>query len=253
MSQRAVLVVDPNPLTHRRVSEALAGLALGIIQARDAVEAEQKAVGQDLALLLSSTALPRGNGYDLARTLRGRHPNAVMFLLAGGFEVYNAERAREAGVSGHIPKPFSAGFLRAHVEQALGGVARAAAAEAAGSLPDRPALPLAVDTEPADAYRPPTGEERIASFLPRDYQQLPLVRVDPDVVGPAIEKAIQEVLPEVVEIILRRVLQVSSTFRDLVEVAVDEAVRAQLPGIAQRVVRERLVEMEARGQDETDA
>ena len=251
MSQRSVLVVDPNPLTQRRVEEALAGLALSIIQARDAVEAEQKIVGADLALVLSCTSLPRGNGYDLAKALRGRHPNAVIYLLAGGFEVYNADRARDAGVAGQIPKPFSAGYLRAHVDQVLGGVARAAVA--ASSTLSLPGIPLTVDPEPSDAYRPPVGDERVASFLPRDYQQLPLVRVDPDVVGPAIEKAIAEVLPEVVEIILRRALAVSSTFRDLVEVAVDEAVRAQLPGIAQRVVRERLAEMEARGADETDA
>ena len=71
-------------------------------------------------------------------------------------------------------------------------------------------------------------------------------------IGPAIERAILEVLPEVVDVVLRRVLQSSSSFRDLVEVAVDEAVRAQVPAIAQRLVQERLSELAARGPDDAE-
>ena len=56
-------------------------------------------------------------------------------------------------------------------------------------------------------------------------------------------------LPEVVEAVLTRALERSPAFRDLVEGAVDEAVRAQLGSIARRVVRERLAEIEAGGDD----
>ena len=58
-----------------------------------------------------------------------------------------------------------------------------------------------------------------------------------------------EVLPEVVEIVLRRSLQTSPAFRDLVEVAVDEAVRAHLPTIARQMVQDRLAEIEAQDPD----
>jgi hypothetical protein len=74
--------------------------------------------------------------------------------------------------------------------------------------------------------------------------------VDPDVVGPALERAILEVLPEVVEIVLNKAFASSPAFRDLVEVAVDEAVRAQIAPIARRVIRERLVEIEAGGDEQ---
>ena len=47
-----------------------------------------------------------------------------------------------------------------------------------------------------------TSQERIASILPRDYRELPLVQVDPEVVIPALERAVLEVLPEVVEAVL---------------------------------------------------
>ncbi len=77
-------------------------------------------------------------------------------------------------------------------------------------------------------YRPPSSSERIATFLPRDYEDLPRVAVDPAVVGPAIEQAILEVLPEVVETVLRRTLETSGAFRDLVQAAVEEAIRKEM-------------------------
>jgi hypothetical protein len=78
---------------------------------------------------------------------------------------------------------------------------------------------------PDPQYRPPTSSERIATFLPRDYESLPRVAVDPAVVGPAVEQAILEVLPEVVETVLRRTLETSGTLRDIVDAAVEEAVK----------------------------
>lgn len=245
-----VLVVDPNPLTHRRVTEALGGSSMQLIFARDAVEAEQKSKDKSISLLLSSAVLPRGNGYDLTRSVVARCPGAVSFLLTGGFEVYNAARAAEAGVAGQIPKPFSVELLRDQVRSAL-QVGRPEEAPTT-ELDDLP-VEIKLDAlEEQRNYSPPTGGERVATFLPRDYGEVPVVAVDPQVIGPAIERAILEVLPEVVDVVLRRVLQSSSSFRDLVEVAVDEAVRAQVPAIAQRLVQERLSELAARGPDDAE-
>jgi hypothetical protein len=92
---------------------------------------------------------------------------------------------------------------------------------------------------------PPVSAERVATFLPRDHARLPRVAVDPDVVSPAMERAILEVLPEVVEAVLRNAVGSSVAFRDLVSAAVSEAVRAQLPEIAANIVRERLAAFEA--------
>ncbi len=251
MAQSIILVVDPNPLTHRRVVEALADVRLEILWAKDAAEALQKAASAPVAVLLASAVLPRGNGYDLTRAVRALHSGAQAWLLAGGFEVYNADRARDAGVVGHVPKPVNVAALRAQLADAL-----AAAGQAEPASPSEPEGPEEVAVEPIESlmpYAPPTTGERIATFLPRDYTQIPLVRVDPAVVGPAMERAILEVLPEVVEVVLRRALHTSQSFRDLVETAVDDAVRAQLPALAERLVAERLKELEARRADDVDA
>ena len=120
MRRPHVLVVDPNPTTLSRVQSALEGSPFLVLSARDAVEAEDRASGQDISLILSSTGLPRGNGYDLARTLLANHPAAKVFLMSGGFEVYNRARAEQAGVTGRISKPFSADGLRSRLESVLG-------------------------------------------------------------------------------------------------------------------------------------
>lgn len=270
MAQSLILVVDPNPLTHRRVVEALAELRLEIVCVRDAPEALARAAASPVAVLLASVLLPRGNGYDLVRAVRAQHPAASCFLLAGGFDVYNGDRARDAGVAGRIGKPVNSEGLRAQIIGILG--AEPAVASTAGPSTVEPAAtPVSVEgpvdvavealdgAEPAEVaedttpYTAPTSSERIATFLPRDYAQIPLVRVDPTVVGPAMERAILEVLPEVVEVVLRRALHSSQTFRDLVETAVDDAVRAQLPAIAERLVAERVNELAARRADDVDA
>lgn len=240
MTAPLVLVVDPNPATLRRVEEAFHDLGLRVAAARDSDEAQLEAEGAPLALVLASAALPRGNGYDLARSLRAVHPHVPVLLMTGGFEVYQRARAESAGVAGHIAKPFSAAALRQLVESTVGPLPTVAPA-AAPAVAEAPAPPPAPPAVP----RPAATEERFASLLPRDYGELPVVAVDPAVVSPALERAVLEVLPEVVDSLLRNALQSSPAFRDLVAAAVAESVQAQLPALIERLVNERLSVYEA--------
>jgi hypothetical protein len=59
-----------------------------------------------------------------------------------------------------------------------------------------------------------------------------------------MERAILAVLPEVVEIIINKAITTSPAFREMVEVAVEAALREELPGIARKVIRERMAEIE---------
>jgi CheY-like chemotaxis protein len=274
MHQSHVLVVDPNPLILQRVKSALAGSDFGILSARDAIEAESCASGQQIAVVLSSTGLPRGNGYDLARSLLSIHPDAKIFLLSGGFEVYNRDRAEQAGVVGRISKPFSSDGLRTRLEKVLGPLSGSAKSEPPAEEPSAQSeapptsiddlssfdieeplpemLPVSLEPlpeEPVNTYSPPTSAERIATIIPRDFRDLPAPGASIEALKPALERAVMEVLPEVVEVVLRRSLQTSPAFRDLVEVAVDEAVRAHLPAIARQMVQDRLAEIEAQDPD----
>ncbi|MCB9758962.1 MAG: response regulator [Alphaproteobacteria bacterium] len=241
MISKTVLVVDTNPTTHQRVQEAFDNTGFTVLRATGAGDAQACADARSIDLVFAAVRLPGGHtGYDLARTLREQHPAALVYLLAGGFEVYDAERAAEAGVDGQIKVPFTARSLRSRVEESLGPLAL-------GKLPAQPepqavavTLALADDdddlppTIPAPATAPPVqpppvSEERLATFIPRDHRYVEHVAVDPATIGPALERAILEVLPEVVEGILRNALVTSPNFRDLVAEAVAKAVAETLP------------------------
>jgi CheY-like chemotaxis protein len=242
MAQAVVLVVDSNPQTARRVEDVLEGSAYGVAVARDASEAATLAEAQEVAVVLTSISMPRGNGYELVRAIRERHPSAIGFLLTGGFEVINRNRAESAGVHGQISRPVSLEALRSALEPVLGSLdgVRSAVVEAPPAAP------------PPPDWRPTTSNERVATFLPRDKVSAPRVSVDPAVVGPAMEAAILEVLPEVVEALLRRSLDSSTAFRSMVETAVDEVVRERLPAMLTGLVQERLAEIQARSQGDAD-
>ncbi|MDP2311801.1 MAG: response regulator [Pseudomonadota bacterium] len=275
MPTRTVLVVDASPLSARRVQEALRGSGFSVVVAANHAEAESAIDAGGIAVALAALSFPGGNGYELARLVKTRSPEAVVFLLCGGFEVFNGERADQVGVYGRINRPFTVDALLRHLEAALGPLASQGAdapasapmqfdpvpppVRAPAPVPEPPADasdsiqaydgPIAPAPDPGPAARTAVGDERLASFLPREWRSHPPVRVDPEVVGPALERAILEVLPEVVEIILNKALLRSPALRDLIEVAVDEAVRAQIGPIARRVIRERLAEIEAGGED----
>jgi len=252
MSISSVLVVDPNPATAQRVEAALHGVAYQVLAARTPAAALELVDGADVGLVLAAASLPGGSGYDFAAMVRERWPAASTILMTGGFEVYNADRASKAGVAGHLAKPFSESALRELVEKLVGPLVTEPVPAPVEAPPPAPAEVPPTPTEPTAPVAvplpsPPITEERLATFLPRDYREVPLVQVDPDVVGPAVERAILEVLPEVVEAVLRHALGSSTAFRDLVAAAVDESVRETLPDIAAKVVRERLALLEARG------
>lgn len=258
MSGSVVLVVDPVSQTAERVALALAGTRFSVRVVRDAVEAEAALDGDPIVAVLSAITLPRGNAYELARHVRAKHPEAAVLLVSGGFDVYNAERAAEAGVVGRLSRPFSVEAVRRHLESALGPLTAEEdqILDASSSLepllevePDRPAPPPPPRAAPPAPLpppepAPPVADERLATFLPRDWRTLPPVAVDPAVVGPAMERAILAILPEVVEAVLNKAIGTSPAFREMVEVAVEEALREELPSIARRVIRERMAEIE---------
>ncbi|MSP56196.1 MAG: response regulator [Myxococcales bacterium] len=254
MPTRTVLVIDTNPSTAQRVADALAATSFSVRSATSLSAAEAIIDGTELTAVISALTFPSGNGYDLAKSVKAKQPAAAVFLITGGFEVYQAARAEACGVDGRLCRPLQPDAVRTQLEGALGPISTDPTdlVEPADD-PEPLAIPgdamEAVDPsgDVAAPFRAATAvaDERIGSFIPRDWNQLPLVRVDPNIVGPAVERAILELLPEVVEAVLRKALSSSRSFRDLVEVAVDDAVRDQLPDIARRVIRERLAEFDA--------
>ncbi len=251
MSLSTVLVLHPDPNLAQSVRNALDGVCEQVLYATSSANLQELAGGVDMALVVVAATLRGANGYAVAAEVKEVWPAASVLLTTNGFEVFDQKRAEMSGIGGHVRQPFTPEGFRTAVGALVGELTPVSPARS-GAEDDGLGRPLSltpsalqpvISLTPASAS-PPVSSERLATFLPRDYRQVPLVQVDPEVVGPAVERAILEVLPEVVEAILRHALGSSTAFRDLVSASVDEAVRDALPEIATRVVRERLAQLE---------
>jgi hypothetical protein len=147
--------------------------------------------------------------------------------MTGGFEVFSQARARDAGVSGHLVKPFAPGTLRKLLITELGPLLE----ESAGHLPTQDLQDQAVEANaPAmrwpqvDVPPPPLGSQRHATLLPRDHAAPPVVLTDPEVLRPELERLVTELLPEVVQAVLRHEMVHSPRTREVVEAAIAEVI-----------------------------
>jgi DNA-binding response OmpR family regulator len=110
-----VLVVDDSEMVCRVLAamiERLGHTALVAHTGADALAAE------DYALVLLDQSLPDRPGTDVAREMRERGVAAPIYCISGHDDAVRS--AREAGMDGHVPKPF-----RLEDVAAVLGVARA--------------------------------------------------------------------------------------------------------------------------------
>ena len=213
------LVIDPNPGIARRVGEALSGTGYRVVAIRSSEQVDEVLSGADLAIGLIAASLPRGSGYELCRNLGERFPAAYLVLMTGGFEVFSQARARDAGVSGHLVKPFSPGTLRKLLMTELGSLLEE------GTTTDSPITPESEESgsmrwPQVDVPPPPLGSQRHATLLPRDQAAPPVVLTDPEILRPELERLVSELLPEVVQSVLRHELVHSPRTREVVEAAI---------------------------------
>src|SRR5262249_54445265 len=65
-----VLIADDSPLVLRMIEKMLAGAGYGVLTARDGLEAIEKAVAENVDLVIMDVVMPRMNGYQACRLLK---------------------------------------------------------------------------------------------------------------------------------------------------------------------------------------
>ena len=249
MAASVVMVVDANPATARSVQRALQGTAIEVVSAGSLPHAVERSSDPDLVAIFSAVSIPGGNGYELTRRVVDQHPSMAVFLLWGGFEPFDQGRATAAGVRAGLRRPFSSEAVLAALEELLGAVPVSSSfLEPVEPLEED--LPMA-SIEPLDANGgaagrgppvPPVGDERLASFIPADYEELPPVRIDREEISVALERAVLAVLPEVLEAVLDKAVSQPGRSRAIIDELVSAAVAEQLPAVLEHSLRERLGE-----------
>jgi DNA-binding response OmpR family regulator len=117
-----VLVADDDPDILTLVSFRLERSGYAVIQAHDGEEAVRLAVEHQPDLAVLDVMMPKLDGYEATRRLRGHGPTSALPVILLTARVQEADVARgfEAGADDYVKKPFSPQELGARVEAALG-------------------------------------------------------------------------------------------------------------------------------------
>ena len=109
MSGQTILYVEDNELNRKIVRDLLRRTSYQLIEAPDGETGVQMALEQRPGLILMDVQLPKISGFEATRRLRAEPATAdtpiiaiTSFALSG-----DEQRAKDAGASAFLPKPFS--------------------------------------------------------------------------------------------------------------------------------------------------
>ena len=173
---RTILIADDSPTIRKIVELAFSDTDIRVESAQGGGEALHRLADVRPDLVLADVVMPDPSGYELCRTIKSSERPVPVVLLAGTFEPFDAERARQCGADGHLVKPFESEALRAkvhalletrgaaaeppadaggeEVEEALAVEVRHAAESAGATVaaPDAPPAPAFEASEPPAGY-----------------------------------------------------------------------------------------------------
>jgi CheY-like chemotaxis protein len=120
-----ILVVDDEPEIVALFSRQLERLGYTAHGCPSPLEALERLAEHPLRydLVMSDLAMPKMNGIELAERIRQSHDRIAIVLCSGRVSDEDRARARNAGVSGILEKPFESGQLAAMLAESLGGQA----------------------------------------------------------------------------------------------------------------------------------
>lgn len=95
-------------------------------------------------VIIADVHMPGADGYEVAEHVRSARPGTPVLLLAGTFEVFDADRAETVGAAAHLKKPFDSQELLRRVR------------ELAESAPAPAAAPPATEAYSAQTHELPT-------------------------------------------------------------------------------------------------
>jgi len=109
MSSPTILYVEDNELNRKIVRDLLRRTAYRLLEAPDGEAGVQMALAERPGLILMDVQLPKLSGFEATRRLRADPATAATPIIAiTSFALSGDEkRAREAGATAYLPKPFS--------------------------------------------------------------------------------------------------------------------------------------------------
>jgi two-component system cell cycle response regulator DivK len=121
MSAKTILYVEDNELNRKIVRDLLRRTSFRLIEAPDGETGVLMALEQRPDLILMDVQLPKISGFEATRQLRAEPATAKIPIIAiTSFALSGDEqRAKEAGASAYLPKPFSPLILLGLIRELL--------------------------------------------------------------------------------------------------------------------------------------
>jgi len=117
---RRILLVEDDASIREMFSCVLRDAGMDVVEAADGLSALEAMADLPLDLVITDIAMPRMDGVELTRTLRGRSSTHLIPIIAVTGEPAIFGRARAAGCTVIVSKPYAAADLVALVNQFIG-------------------------------------------------------------------------------------------------------------------------------------
>lgn len=116
--ERKILVIDDDAELCDLVGEYLQAEGFSVACCQDGLDGADKAVMGDYQLIVLDVMLPRLNGFDVLRKIRGAGRTPVIMLTARGDDIDRIV-GLELGADDYLPKPFNPRELVARIHAVL--------------------------------------------------------------------------------------------------------------------------------------
>ncbi len=116
-----IMTVDDSPSMRMLLKAALTDLGYKVLEAEDGIHALERLDGIEPDLLITDINMPRLDGFGLIEKVRAedRHRNLPILVLTTESSDEKKNRARSAGATGWIVKPFHPDKLAAAIRRVL--------------------------------------------------------------------------------------------------------------------------------------
>ena len=117
---KSILTVDDSPSMRMLLRIALTDLGYRVTEAEDGIDALEKLADETPDLLITDINMPNLDGFGLIERVRGKGERSLPILvLTTESSDEKKQRARSAGATGWIVKPFDPDKLHAAIRRVL--------------------------------------------------------------------------------------------------------------------------------------
>jgi DNA-binding NtrC family response regulator len=121
VSDERLLVVEDEPDQRRLLAEILTAEGFAVAPAASLAAARAALAAAPVDLVISDWKLPDGDGGELLRFVRERHPDVAFVMVTAYGSIARAVEAIRAGADDYLAKPFERGALLVAIERTLRG------------------------------------------------------------------------------------------------------------------------------------